>query len=157
MRPCQPPSANEFIRLTSKQRPRHANKGLLAACASGPIRTLITIDTKPPWALWSQLRQILVLRLTDGQRRKKKNVGGKKSMTVLEAKAEKYRNLKTTLLPRPKNVQSCDLTTAKPHDSTFTAEQLCCNLCTATGWNPVMSSLVLRENSKSLKILTYKV
>lgn len=75
MRPCQPPSANEFIRLTSKQRPWHANKGLLAACASGPIRSLITIDTKPLWALWSQLRQILVLRLTESL---KKNAGGRK-------------------------------------------------------------------------------
>lgn len=155
MRPCQPPSANEFIRLTSKQRPRHANKGLLAACASGPIRTLITIDTKPPWALWTQLRQILVLRLTDRQGKKKRLE--EESRTVLEAKVEKHRNLKAMLLPRQKNVQSCDLTTAKPHDSTFTAEQLCCNLCTTTGWNPVMSSLVLSENSKSLKILTYKV
>lgn len=78
-------------------------------------------------------------------------------MTVLEAKVEKHRNLKTTLLPRRRNVQSCDLTAAKPHDSAFTAERLCCNLCTPTGWNPVMSSLVLRENSKSLKILTSKV
>lgn len=154
MRPCQPPSANEFIRLTSKQRPRHANKGLLAACASGPIRTLITIDTQPPWALWSQLRQILVLRLID---RQEKKMLEEESRTVLEAKVEKHRKLKTMLLPRQKNVQSCDLTTAKPHDSAFTAEQLCCNLCTTTGWNPVMSSLELSENSKSLKILTYNV
>lgn len=41
---------------------------------------------------------------------------------VLEAKVEKHRNLKTILLPRQKNVQSCDPTTVKPHDSTFTAE-----------------------------------
>lgn len=48
-------------------------RGLLAACASGPIRTLITVDTKPPQALWSQLRQILLLRLSDSR---KKKVGG---------------------------------------------------------------------------------